>query len=78
VLFQKAPMEGFQWGIVFLLGVVVFIIMEFEKSIRRGLKAQGMDTDDAEYGFMDIVPKLDEDISLPRGASHMTLTELKD
>jgi magnesium-transporting ATPase (P-type) len=78
VVFQMGPMKGFQWGLVFLFGFGVFIIMECEKAIRRGLKAQGKDTDDTDYGFMDIVPKPDEDITLPKGASHLKLTELKN
>ena len=78
VIFQMGPMEGFQRGIVFLLGICVFIIMEAEEAVRRALKAQGADTDDVDYGFLDVPPTPDEDIKLPKGASHLKLTELKD
>jgi magnesium-transporting ATPase (P-type) len=78
VIFQMGPMEGFQWGIVFLLGICVFMIMEAEKAVRRFLKAQGKDTDDLDYGFLDVPPTPDEDIALPKGASHLKLTELRD
>jgi hypothetical protein len=71
-------MEGFHWGIVFLLGICVFMSMEAEKAVRRFLKAQGKDTDDLDYGFLDVPPTPDEDIALPKGASHLKLTELKD
>jgi magnesium-transporting ATPase (P-type) len=77
-VFSMGPMEGFQWGIVFLFGVCVFIIMEAEKAVRRGLRQQGKDTDDTGYGLFDTPPKPDEDIALPKGASHLKLTELKD
>jgi hypothetical protein len=73
-----AGMRGFQWGIVFLFGFCVFFIMEAEKAVRRGLMAQGKDTDDKEYGFLDAPPKPNEDITLPKGASHLKLTELKE
>ena len=42
------PMTGVQWGITFLMMVLVFLVMEVEKMIRRGLKAKGADTDDRE------------------------------
>lgn len=77
VVFQMGPMDGFQWGIVFLFGALVFIVLEAEKAVRRSLKAQGADTDDTDYGFLDIPPTPDEDIALPKGASHLKLTELK-
>jgi len=78
VIFQMGPMKAFQWGIVALMGVATFIIMECEKAVRRGLKAQGKDTDDTGYGFMDTPPEIDGDMALPKGASHLKLTELKD
>lgn len=79
VIFEMGPMEAFQWGIVLLFGVAVFLIMEFEKAVRRHLKAMGSDTDELEYGFMDTPPqKTDGDITLPKGASHLKLTELKE
>jgi len=78
IVFAMAPMYAFQWGIVFLGGIIVFIGLEAEKAFRRYLKAQKYDTDDAEYGFLDgAIPEADQDISLPKGASHLKLTEIK-
>jgi magnesium-transporting ATPase (P-type) len=78
VIFQMAGMQGFQWGLVFLFGFAVFVVMETEKAVRRGLMAQGKDTDDTEYGFLDAPPAVNQDITLPKGASHLKLTELKE
>lgn len=56
-IFQMAPQDGLQWGIVVLFMVVVFIIMEVEKAIRRYLCELGEDTDDLEYdATFDNVP----------------------
>jgi magnesium-transporting ATPase (P-type) len=53
VIFSMAPMDGRQWGITFLLMVVVFLIMEAEKALRRYLKARGEDVDDREAWIFD-------------------------
>lgn len=45
VVFGMGPMNGIQWGITILMMVLVFVVMEVEKMIRRGLKAKGADTD---------------------------------
>ena len=50
--------------------------MELEKALRRKLVAMGVDTDDKEYGAFDDVPEPDQDITLPKGASRLKLTEL--
>lgn len=78
VIFQMEGMLGFQWGIVFLFGFCVFIVMEFEKAVRRHLSAQGKDTDDTQYGFLDAPATPNGDITLPKGTSHLALTELKE
>mmetsp|Transcript_24702 Transcript_24702/g.58427 ORF Transcript_24702/g.58427 Transcript_24702/m.58427 type:complete len:1051 (-) Transcript_24702:152-3304(-) len=73
-IFAMAPMKAFQWGICLLGGVIVFIALEAEKALRRHLKAQGSDVDDAEYGiFDDSVPEPQRDLTLPKGASHLKL-----
>jgi magnesium-transporting ATPase (P-type) len=77
VIFKMGPMRGFQWGIVFLFGFAVFFIMEIEKTVRRRLHAKGEDTNDNEYGFLDAPPTIDPEIKLPKGTSHLKLTELK-
>ena len=55
-IFEMAPMDGTQWGIVAIFMAVTFIVMEGEKAIRRYLSSLGEDTDDVEYdpNFDDI------------------------
>lgn len=78
IVFAMAPMYAFQWGIVFLGGIIVFVGLEAEKALRRYLKANKYDTDDTEYGVFDgTIPEAEQDISLPKGASHLKLTEIK-
>mmetsp|Transcript_14303 Transcript_14303/g.35906 ORF Transcript_14303/g.35906 Transcript_14303/m.35906 type:complete len:1054 (+) Transcript_14303:66-3227(+) len=77
VVFAMGPMHGFQWGIVLLGGIIVFIALEMEKAFRRYLKAKQVDVDDVEYGLFDTEPEPDQDISLPKGASHLKLTAIK-
>merc|ERR1719413_283026 len=77
-VFNMGPMKAFQWGIVLLGGIFVFIGLELEKMLRRYLKEQAYDVDDHEYGIFDDTPAPpDQDISLPKGASHLKLTEVK-
>mmetsp|Transcript_19101 Transcript_19101/g.55501 ORF Transcript_19101/g.55501 Transcript_19101/m.55501 type:complete len:1061 (-) Transcript_19101:278-3460(-) len=76
VIFGMGPMTGTQWGITFLMMFVVFFVMEAEKMLRRGLKAQGKDTDDKERWVFDETEHPDQNIELPKGASHLNLTEL--
>ena len=76
VVFGMGPMNGIQWGITILMMVLVFVVMEVEKMIRRGLKAKGADTDDVERWLFDQTQAPDGDMSLPKGASHLNLTEL--
>lgn len=77
VVFGQAPMDARQWGIVVLGMVVVFVVMETEKAIRRLLKELGQDTDDLEYGIFDEIVVPSKDSSLPPDASHLKLTELQ-
>jgi len=49
IVFGMRDMDGTQWGIVVLFMFIVFCVMELEKSIRRRLKSQGVDTDDEIY-----------------------------
>jgi len=48
-IFGMSGMDGLQWSIVCLFMVVTFVVMEFEKMIRRYLSSLGEDTDDMEY-----------------------------
>jgi len=77
-VFAMAPMYAFQWGLVLLGGIIVFLGLELEKAFRRYLKARNYDTEDAEYGMFDSTPpEPNQDITLPKGASHLKLTEIK-
>ena len=48
-VFGMTAMDGMQWAIVLVFMVVIFMIMEFEKAVRRYLSGLGEDTDDLEY-----------------------------
>jgi magnesium-transporting ATPase (P-type) len=76
VIFDMGPQKAVGWGITILCTFIVFVVMETEKAFRRFLMAQGADTDDREYGYFDSEPHPNQDISLPKGASHLNLTEL--
>jgi len=78
LIFEMGPMHLLQWGIVALFSFVVFLVMEIEKAVRRSLLDQGADVGDAEYGFFDTEPSPNQDITLPKGASHLNLTTLNN
>jgi len=79
VVFAMRPMVGFQWGLVAISGIIVFVVLELEKALRRFLKARGSDVDDTEYGMFDSSgpPLANQDIRLPKGASHLKLATIK-
>lgn len=52
-VFMQEPMDVDQWGVVALCCLIQFLAMEFEKAIRRFLKARGHDTDDTELTAID-------------------------
>lgn len=78
VIFQMGKMDGAQWGVVVAGMVVTFVVMEIEKAVRRNLSGYGADTEDREYDYFDNVPGEEnvESFDLPRGTSHLKLTEL--
>jgi magnesium-transporting ATPase (P-type) len=76
VVFKMTPMGGEHWGITIAMMFIVFIVMELEKALRRALKAKGADTDDRERFLWDKSQHIDQNIELPKGASHLNLTEL--
>mmetsp|Transcript_14776 Transcript_14776/g.35657 ORF Transcript_14776/g.35657 Transcript_14776/m.35657 type:complete len:1076 (+) Transcript_14776:88-3315(+) len=78
VIFGMGPMHAEQWGIAAMFSFVVFCVMELEKGVRRSLLAKGADVGDSEYGFFDEEPTPDQDITLPKGASHLNLTTLNN
>ena len=75
-VFTMSGMDGFGWGLTIAAMVIVFVVMEVEKAIRRHLKAQGADTDDrVDHFFTDgEAPKVD--MAMPKGASKLNLQEL--
>jgi magnesium-transporting ATPase (P-type) len=77
-VFSMRGMDGMGWAIVFGFMVVVFVIMEIEKAVRRSLKAKGADTDDRADSIFDALPKVatEADMKLPKGASKLNLQEL--
>jgi len=77
-IFGMGPMKIEQWGIAALFSFVVFLVMEAEKAVRRSLLKSGADVGDAEYGYFDTVPTPNQDITLPKGASHLNLTTLNN
>lgn len=79
VVFQMKGMDGTSWGIVALFMVIVFVVMEAEKGVRRHLKFKGVDTDDREYGAFDNTAEATEGNDgalLPKGASALNLSSL--
>lgn len=77
VIFAMGPMYIEGWLIVVGGMAVTFITMELEKWFRRYLASLGEDTEDREYGLFDDGPQVvDRDMSLPKGASHLNLSEL--
>jgi len=58
IVFSMGPMDGPQWGIVAAFTVIVFVVMEAEKAVRRYLSSLGADTDDTEFN-----PRFDEKIT---------------
>ena len=71
-------MDGFGWALVIAAMVIVFVVMEIEKAVRRSLKASGADTDDREIGVFDsaVAPAGPDAMKMPKGASKLNLTEL--
>jgi len=77
-VFSMEGMAGFQWGLVVLSCVITMIVLELEKAFRRFLLARGVDVKDEEYGMFDSGrPEVDQDIRLPKGASHLKLVNVK-
>jgi magnesium-transporting ATPase (P-type) len=76
-IFSMTGMDGIQWAIVVGFMVLVLLVMECEKSIRRYLASLGEDTDDREYGYFDEAPGEPEPRELPPQASQFGNTELQ-
>jgi len=79
-VFQMRGMDLFQWGIVALFSVIVFVVMEVEKYTRTYLKFKGNDTDDRQYSVFDNPMEGEENKNeelLPKGASNLNLVALE-
>ena len=70
-------MDWIQWMIVLGFMVLVMLVMESEKSVRRYLASLGEDTDDREYGYFDEVPGEPQDAPLPSSARSYGNSELR-
>jgi magnesium-transporting ATPase (P-type) len=79
IIFEMAPMDGMQWGIVAVFMVAVLIIMETEKSVRRYLSSLGEDTDDMNYDArFDATPDAHNAANQgPLPKTHLNLIESK-
>jgi magnesium-transporting ATPase (P-type) len=77
VIFSMEGMDGRQWGITILFVVVVFLVMEAEKWLRRYLRARGKDTDDIEESLFDrkVEPPPPGTRLLPKGGSKLSIFE---
>ena len=76
VIFEMGPQKWEGWVVVIIGMVIVFVVMELEKALRRALLAAGADVGDNEIGMFDDTPQVNKDMSLPKGASHLNLTAL--
>jgi len=77
--FQMKPMDGRQWGITALFMIIVFLVMELEKGIRRSLKSTGSDTDDLAPSAFDAPPaEPNTQKLLPKGASRLNLVAMEN
>lgn len=78
-VFGMSGMDWFGWVLVLVSMVIVFVVMEIEKAIRRSLKASGADTDDREMQIFDDLHASEtgpDAMKMPKGASKLNLTEL--
>jgi magnesium-transporting ATPase (P-type) len=74
VIFSMEGMNGTQWAVVIGFAVIVFLVMEAEKGLRRYFRAQGKDTGDAEVSAFDAKVKPAPPAGfrlLPKGASKL-------
>lgn len=76
-IFKMNGMDWIQWMIVLGFMVLVLLVMEMEKALRRFLASLGEDTDDREYGYFDEVPGEPKDSPLPAAANKYGKTELR-
>jgi magnesium-transporting ATPase (P-type) len=75
-IFNMTGMDGIMWAITLGFSVIVFLVMEAEKSFRRYLASLGEDTDDRELGYFDEAPGEPVVHELPPEAKNFGRTEL--
>jgi len=74
-IFSQEGMDGLQWGLTAGVMIIVFVVMEIEKAIRRVLKSQGADTDDLNLDEpLDTKPKGEK--LTPEGTENLKLMEM--
>jgi magnesium-transporting ATPase (P-type) len=73
-IFQMKGMDGFGWTLTIVWMILIFLVMEIEKAIRRYMRAKGADTDDREGGEVELPGP--EHMKMPKGASRLNLQEL--
>jgi len=76
-IFSQTGMDGIQWAIVIGFMVLVLLVMESEKAVRRYLASLGEDTDDRELGYFDEAPGEPSVAQLPAAASRVGRDELR-
>jgi len=77
--FEMTTMDGTMWIITIMCMIIMFVVMEIEKTIRRYLKFnKGADTDDLQLNpaFDNMLEGCEENTSLPKGSSNLNLVSL--
>merc|ERR1712038_2104233 len=78
--FEMTTMDGTMWIITIMCMIIMFVVMETEKTIRRYLKFnKGADTDDLQLNpaFDNMLEASENDTLLPKGASNLNLVSLE-
>lgn len=76
-VFSMAPMDAYQWGIVALMAVAVFLVMEVEKCLRNYLSVLQYDVDDrGPDAFWDRWEEVADDAPLPAEVGRFGRNEL--
>jgi len=77
IIFTMEGMDIWMWGIVALFFVVVLLVMEAEKGVRKWLHNSGADTDDLDYGVFDSLPLEHEDLpdDVKKDIKHLGLVD---
>jgi len=77
VIFQMKGMTMAMWGVSIVGMIVVFLIMEAEKALRRHLKSKGSDTDDLEPSQFDRKDDRTTHMHMPANSTRLGTAELR-